>query len=447
MNTHTSNKLDIIVRSKWKSADLSIICALLNTTGGEIIYKINQEAERSAEQLEKLIHKKIKKIKPDPQDSLRISCTKEQMQQIVTIYISSSSSVYYVLTRKKDKIFYYKDGKQIIKTSEEIIKRTKNGTPKKTTITKLTSMMKIPDTEFVTNHTFLSGNSVPIFEAFSVYGFNRIVGYLKYINRTYANVYSRGECKLHNSLIPSLYRNATNIESENRKITTIVNRFFSDNTLVNYLALDVMNKVCSQYRIEGLLQHYGATTSFLDVVDNHWIALWMGLNQYVTTEQIDKYATYIERTIPLIEKISGDTKLQEKNVWEEKIYQYVLLVAVPFPTSPTTDGINITNDIIEVDLRTALPSTFVRPHAQHGLVIKKNIQEHQNTSQDYDVSTNVVAIIKIRIDRAKKWIGDGTLLTKDNLIPPPGYDPGYDLLLSKQATIFKRSLLKITKYM
>ena len=63
MNTHTSNKLDIIVRSKWKSADLSIICALLNTTGGEIIYKINQEAERSTEQLEKLIHKKIKKIK------------------------------------------------------------------------------------------------------------------------------------------------------------------------------------------------------------------------------------------------------------------------------------------------------------------------------------------------------------------------------------------------
>ena len=110
-------------------------------------------------------------------------------------------------------------------------------------------------------------------------------------------------------------------ESENRKITTIVNRFFSDNTLVNYLALDVMNKVCSQYRIEGLLQHYGATTSFLDVVDNHWIALWMGLNQYVTTEQIDKYATYIERTIPLIEKISGDTNLQEQNVWEEKIYQ------------------------------------------------------------------------------------------------------------------------------
>ena len=54
-------------------------------------------------------------------------------------------------------------------------------------------------------------------------------------------------------------------------------------------------------------------------------------------------------------------------------------------------------------------------------------------------------IIRIRIDRAKRWIGDGELLTQDNLIPPPGYDPGYDLLLNK-SELFRNSSLKITKY-
>ena len=106
----------------------------------------------------------------------------------------------------------------------------------------------------------------------------------------------------------------------------------------------------------------------------------------------------------------------------------------------------VANNIIEIDLRKSLPSTFLRPHAQHGLVIKKNVDLNFRKSEDYDLSTNVVAIIKIRIDRAKQWIGNGELLTQDNLIPPPGYDPGYDLLLSKY-DIFSNSSLKITKYM
>lgn len=306
--------------------------------------------------------------------------------------------------------------------------------------------MQIPDTIFESNHTFVSGNTVPIFEAFSVYGFNRLVGYLKYLNRTYANVYSRGQCELYDSLIPSLYRGKVNLQSENRKIDIIVNRFMNDNKMINSLGLDVLDKVRSSYKIESTLQHYGASTSFLDVVDNHWVALWMGLNKYEVKEQIDKYAKYVERTIPLIEKNSGDEELYDKKEWEKRIYQFILLIAVPFPECQTIDGINDTKDIIEIDLRKSLPSIFLRPHAQHGLVIKKNVQKDIKSAIDYDLSTNVVAIIKIRIDRAKQWIGNGELLTQDNLIPPPGYDPGYDLLLSKYE-LFHKSSLKITKYM
>ena len=36
----------------------------------------------------------------------------------------------------------------------------------------------------------------------------------------------------------------------------------------------------NRYTIEALLQHYVGRTRFLDVVDNHWIALWMGLHKF-----------------------------------------------------------------------------------------------------------------------------------------------------------------------
>ena len=153
-----------------------------------------------------------------------------------------------------------------------------------------------------------------------------------------------------------------------------------------------------------------------------------------------------ERKIPFIDKLNGNAVYADKKKWEDAIYQYVLLIATPVAAELSTDGINRTKEFIEIDLRKALPSTYLRPHAQHGLVIKKNISKENPQKEDFDISTNVVCIVKIRIDRAKTWIGNGELLTQDNLIPPPGYDPGYDLLLSKY-DIFRGSSLKITKYM
>ena len=461
--------MDKINRTSWKAKDLEKICAFLNSNdGGEIIYNVKaRDTVDSIQRITNLISKKIKKIGPDTDGLIQLLSGETDGQRYLNVHIMPSRSICYVKSRSGDKSYYYLLGGRVIKTSEGAIKKYKqdplaiieNDTNKKEdkvarskqivtkkSITKLTSMIPIPDTSYVDNYTFSSGNTVPIIEALSVYGFNRIVGYLKYINRTFANVYSRGECKLHDSLIPSLYRKKTNLQNENKKISLIVNRFFSDNKLLDSLSLDTADRIRSQYRIEGVLQHYGATTSFLDVVDNHWVALWMGLNRYKVVTQINKYAQYIEREIPLTEKISGDLNLQDQEKWEENIYQYVLLIAVPFSNSPYVDGISITKEFVEIDLRKALPSYFLRPHAQHGLVIKKNVEKNIPQAEDYDISTNVVAIIKIRIDRAKKWIGNGELLTQSNLVPPPGFDPGYDLLLSKY-DIFHKSSLKITKYL
>ena len=61
------------------------------------------------------------------------------------------------------------------------------------------------------------------------------------------------------------------------------------------------------------------------------------------------------------------------------------------------------------------------------------------------MASNVVGIIKIRIDRVKEWIGTGVLLTQDNLFPSPAYDYGYDLLLQR-SDLFDEEGFQIAKF-
>ena len=62
----------------------------------------------------------------------------------------------------------------------------------------------------------------------------------------------------------------------------------------------------------------------------------------------------------------------------------------------------------------------------------------------YDMSKNVVGIIKIRVDRVHDWIGSGELLTQNSLFPPAAYDYGYDILLTR-TDLFDETF-KIARY-
>lgn len=50
---------------------------------------------------------------------------------------------------------------------------------------------------------------------------------------------------------------------------------------------------------------------------------------------------------------------------KESMYQYLLLIAVSKSETASDNGIKIGDDTISVDLKSTLPSTFLRPHAQH----------------------------------------------------------------------------------
>jgi hypothetical protein len=241
-------------------------------------------------------------------------------------------------------------------------------------------------------------------------------------------------------LKPSLFRKVKNAETATERISQLIQRFVDDTHMKRELKMIPGDNDTSKIKIEGMLQHYGVPTRFMDVVDNHWIALWMGLNKTEKPKQYNQYYHYTERNIPLVELAKGDPLL------DDLLIQYVLLIAVPFPEKRIFTGIQSSSDYLEVDLRQALPSTFLRPHAQHGLVLRRKVHQLTSCSTDaYDIAPAVIGIIKIRIDKVQAWMGNSELLTQDNLFPPPAYDYGYDLLLSLD-DLFKDNEYSIARY-
>lgn len=306
--------------------------------------------------------------------------------------------------------------------------------------TKLPHTLSISGSTFAGVYHFSCGNDVPVYEVHTVHALNQMIGHAKFNNHSYGNVYYRGECKLHPSLKPSLFRNVANAEKATARISQLIQRFIDDTHMKRELKIVPGESDTFKNKIEGMLQHYGIPTRFVDVVDNHWIALWMGLNQTEKPKQYNQFYHYTERSIPFVELAKGDT------LPDDFLFQYVLLIAVPFPEKRTFTGIQSSSDYLEVDLRQALPSTFLRPHAQHGLVLRRKVHQPTSCGTDaYDMAPAVIGIIKIRIDKVHEWMGNGELLTQNNLFPPPAYDYGYDLLLSRD-DLFKDSEYSIARY-
>ncbi len=303
---------------------------------------------------------------------------------------------------------------------------------------KLSTSLSINGANYIGDYIFLCGNEVPVYEIQTVHALNQIIGYAKFNNQNYGKVYYRGECKLHKSLQPSLYRNVKKTEKANAKISNLINKIIADEHMKNNLKLGQNNAFVDRIKVEGMLQHYGIPTRFIDIVDNHWIALWMGLNNTIKPKQFNEYRHYEPRNIPLVEIASGES------LSDDSLFQYILLMAVPYEEYQNLDGVQISADYIEVDLRQALPSTFLRPHAQHGLVVRRKVHD-QNGVEGYDLAPTIIGVLKIRIDIAKQWLGEGALLTQENLFPPPAYDYGYDILLFRK-DLFEDSEHSIIKY-
>lgn len=192
--------------------------------------------------------------------------------------------------------------------------------------------------------TLKCGQEVNVYTIESVHDLTQFIGFGKYINNKQHNVLLRGQTQLYDgALIPSLYRGRTRLDSITQKYDKKMN--------------DIRKNVKSftQYEriiLEPLLQHYGIKTPFIDLVDNVWVALWFALHQAkCKTINSHEYIYYYDN---------------------DREYSYILLVA--------TDAVTLCDDksgVYEgvetklVDLRKALPSYFLRPHAQHAYMLRK----------------------------------------------------------------------------
>lgn len=267
-----------------------------------------------------------------------------------------------------------------------------------------------------------------------MHSLNQIVGYAKFINRSYGQVYYRGQCALYNNMRPSLFRSehssTVKIEPRIDKLNHTVRAVMDDPRLMKILFTEKIATTLPEKEIvECILQHYGGKTRYIDLVDTLWVALWMGQFHYRVIKQQQSYAHYVQRAPSFFDGASLD---------QEEFYQYILLSAIPEVKGVTAKGYR------KIDLRQELPSTFLRPHAQHALAVRK-APPGGSRVQSYDFASNIVGILKIRIDRASAWIGNGLLLSQENLFPPPAYDHGYDILLSRNDVFCQPDFL-ITKY-
>jgi hypothetical protein len=139
------------------------------------------------------------------------------------------------------------------------------------------------------NFTFKSGVTLPVFHIKSYHTLIQFVGYAKYINRSIGNVYLRGQHNLYDSIIPSIFRNISNLggfHNRNQHIKEFVTKCSDKMELIRNL--DEIVK-------EPILQHYGIGTRWIDLVDNLWIALWFGSYSWHTKIFEREYKNVIPR--------------------------------------------------------------------------------------------------------------------------------------------------------
>lgn len=286
-----------------------------------------------------------------------------------------------------------------------------------------------------------------------MHGLNQLIGYSKYMNRNYGNVYYRGVNGLFDNVLPSMMRGRKIGAADD--FIKLAKEVMEDCYVSRSLHLTPQiseagtqnrrNKEIrkyNSYRIEALLQHYSGYTRFLDIVDNHWVALWMGLQKFVPVGEKGQHCGCIRREIrPLDLHLLHQTSAEEL---DNILYTYILLIAVPFMPY-RQNGIYENNEFVMVDLRQGLPSTFLRPHAQHALVVRRHVHDNtENTASYFDMAGQVTGILRVRIDRASDWIGHSELMTAKNLFPSPAFDQGYNTLLKNDRLFANR--FRLVKY-
>lgn len=238
------------------------------------------------------------------------------------------------------------------------------------------------------------------------HGLNRAAGYLKFADGSQGPVVFRGQRRLYGSLQPSLYRGVVSavLKSRQDRLFNALRREIGDSK--------ALISSTPNYARDPLIQHYGIHTKWIDLVDNVWVALWFACHRAVVVGDKGQYLHFERRS----ERTDANP------------YAYILLLqAGALNQVPGKPGLFENDQSMLIDLRIAAPSLYLRPHAQHALLVRRRVV---NSVEDTDLSSMIVGTIRVHLADAFRWLGDGALLSAHSLFPPPTYDEGYRRLLS-----------------
>jgi len=248
-----------------------------------------------------------------------------------------------------------------------------------------------------------SGSSV--FHVNDSHALTQAAGYLKHVCGADENIYFRGQSKLYSTLTPSLFRGRTRQQAQTDGISEL--RGLIETAVAKAKIFNCFDPLF----YEPLLQHYGLRTTWVDLVDNVWVALWFACHNALTGTRTQRYLHF---------------ELRNPHKEGNPSYVYILMVGADKNETPVPGFFKGPHTEF-VDLRVGCPSIFVRPHAQHGVLFRLRGDRIRRPS---DYGGSIRGIIRADLREALTWLGDGHLLNTHALMPPPFYDDGYRILLN-----------------
>lgn len=211
--------------------------------------------------------------------------------------------------------------------------------------------------------------------------------------------YFRGQARLFNgTLKPSVYRR---LNKKNPR-SNVDGRIVAELRKITIGGGKNVAKLTDPV-VEGLFQQYEHSSRWIDAVDNVWIALWFACHE--RWEEGGKVC-YLLRN-----------PSQEK---EKYRYAYILLLGAE-RGGKIVAGHWRGKHSERVDLRYAVSSHFVRPHVQHGVLVRAL---NKTGAIMEDMTSLIRGVVRISLSDALRWMGNAESFEVSNVFPNPSFDTG-----------------------
>ena len=238
----------------------------------------------------------------------------------------------------------------------------------------------------------------------------RVISFFWYCNQN--SVLLRGQTKCHGNLLSSAHR-STAVPRLVQNLDKLIDEFRTTT------GFDPAPE--QRFSTEPMLQHYGLRTRWLDFVDSIPHALFFATNQLVNSPFPEgTKSTYLPSP-------HGEGLIYVVDVG--RLRPHVVSRQVVAGMHRTDWG------GLVCDLRRAKPGLVMRPHAQHGWLVrpppsKPNLWERMLLPLYFDVRL------------ARRWLEGAESLDRESLFPDPSWDDMYrSLLTGPVSKLFERQRL------